>query len=245
MFNIDDIRIPYTKLETGKTKGIFKQSATLDAKGKVPEDWWEEKRDNMSPVGRIKKERTGFKTQKPLSLLYRIILASSNKGDVVLDPFCGCATTCVAAQKLGRKWIGIDIEEETGRLIKERLEDASGLFKDFDHWIGEECLPHRTDEELVDIEKPQTKREIRERLHKEQGGKCLACNPQREVALQDMHLDHIKPYSKGGANSYENYQLLCMACNTRKRERSMEYLLARNKKLAEEGIERIYRDIRK
>ena len=211
--------------------------------GKVPEDWWAD--GHLSNVSAWRKELVGYPTQKPLALLKRIIEASSNPGDTVLDPFCGCATTCVAAEKLGRKWIGIDIEEETGRLIRERLEDTSGLFKDFDHWAGEKYLPHRTDEELVDIKKPQTKREIRERLHKEQNGKCLACNPPRKIALQDMHIDHIKPYSKGGANSYENYQLLCMACNTRKRERSMEYLLARNKKLAEEGIERIYRDIRK
>ena len=55
------------------------------------------------------KERVGYPTQKPLKLLERIVLASSNEGDMVLDPFCGCATACVAAQKLGRQWVGIDI----------------------------------------------------------------------------------------------------------------------------------------
>ena len=54
-------------------------------------------------------ERTGYPTQKPLALYERIILASSNKGDIVLDPFAGCATTCVAAERLGRQWVGIDI----------------------------------------------------------------------------------------------------------------------------------------
>ena len=57
-------------------------------------------------------ERVGYPTQKPLKLLNRIIEASSNPGDMVLDPFCGCATACVAAENLGREWVGIDISPE-------------------------------------------------------------------------------------------------------------------------------------
>ena len=117
-FNWQDVRVPYQKLETGNTKGIFKQSATLDSKGKVVEDWWH----NITPVGRIAKERVGYPTQKPLALYKRMIQASSNPGDMVLDPFAGCATTCVAAEQLGRQWIGIDIREESGGVIRERLE---------------------------------------------------------------------------------------------------------------------------
>ena len=67
-------------------------------------------------------EYVHYPTQKPLALLERIIKASSNEGDVVLDPFCGCATTCVAAEKLGRHWIGIDISHKAYELVKERLE---------------------------------------------------------------------------------------------------------------------------
>ena len=67
------------------------------------------------------KERTGYPTQKPLALLHRIIKASSNEGDLVMDPFCGCATTCVAAQQLGRKWIGIDIEKQAVGILVERF----------------------------------------------------------------------------------------------------------------------------
>ena len=93
--------------------------------GKYPDDVWE------IPVIRGV-ERTGYPTQKPLALLKRIILASSNEDDVVMDPFCGCATTCVAAQQLGRKWIGIDLEKNVVNILVERLTDASGiLFKDF------------------------------------------------------------------------------------------------------------------
>ena len=70
------------------------------------------------------KERLGFPTQKPLALLERIISSSSNEGDVVLDPFCGCGTTIHAAQKLGRQWIGIDITHLAISVIEKRLKDA-------------------------------------------------------------------------------------------------------------------------
>lgn len=72
------------------------------------------------------KERLGYPTQKPEGLLERIIQASSKPGDVVLDPFCGCGTTIAAAQKLGRKWIGIDITHLAITLIKKRLRDTYG-----------------------------------------------------------------------------------------------------------------------
>ena len=66
-------------------------------------------------------ERTGYPTQKPLVLIHRIIEASSKEGDIVLDPFCGCATTCVASEQLGRKWIGIDVSIKAYELVKKRL----------------------------------------------------------------------------------------------------------------------------
>ena len=68
------------------------------------------------------KETTGYPTQKPLALLERIIKASSNEGDIILDPFCGCATTCIASEKLNRQWAGIDISVKAYELVKERLE---------------------------------------------------------------------------------------------------------------------------
>jgi hypothetical protein len=69
----------------------------------------------------------GYPTQKPEALLERIIQASSNEGDVVLDPFCGCGTATVAAQKLNRHWIGIDITHLAITLIKTRLKDSFKL----------------------------------------------------------------------------------------------------------------------
>ena len=66
-------------------------------------------------------ESTGYPTQKPLTLMLRIIAASSEEGDVVLDPFCGCATTCVASEMLKRKWIGVDVSVKAFELVKKRL----------------------------------------------------------------------------------------------------------------------------
>ena len=94
------------------------QLRELEEKGKLLEDWW----IDISPAGRIVKEVTGYPTQKPLALLDRIIKASSNKGDMVLDPFCGCATTCIASELQTRKWIGIDVSVEAYNLVKKRLE---------------------------------------------------------------------------------------------------------------------------
>jgi site-specific DNA-methyltransferase (adenine-specific) len=72
----------------------------------------------------VSKERLGYPTQKPLALLERIIAASSNEGDVVLDPFCGCGTAVHAAQKLGRQWIGIDVTHLAVGLIEKRMKEA-------------------------------------------------------------------------------------------------------------------------
>jgi DNA modification methylase len=77
------------------------------------------------------KEKLGYPTQKPVALLERIISASSNPGDVVLDPFCGCGTTVHAAQKLGRQWIGIDVTHLAISLIERRLRDAFGKDAEF------------------------------------------------------------------------------------------------------------------
>ncbi len=80
--------------------------------------------DDIPPINSRAQERLGYPTQKPVALLERIIAASSNEGDVVLDPFCGCGTAIHAAQKLGRRWIGIDVTHLAISLIEKRLKDA-------------------------------------------------------------------------------------------------------------------------
>jgi len=79
--------------------------------------------DDIPPINSQATERLGYPTQKPLALLERIVQASSNPGDIVLDPFCGCGTAIAAAQKLERKWIGIDITHLSIALQKYRLEE--------------------------------------------------------------------------------------------------------------------------
>lgn len=90
--------------------------------GRGLDDVW----TDVPPVNSQAQERLGYPTQKPEALLERIIAASSNEGDVVLDPFCGCGTTVAAAQKLGRHWIGIDITHLAVGLMKARLRDTFG-----------------------------------------------------------------------------------------------------------------------
>ena len=79
---------------------------------------------DIDRIGNTSSEKLGYQTQKPVALLERILSASSNENDVVLDPFCGCGTTVHAAQKLNRQWIGIDITHLAVALIERRLKDA-------------------------------------------------------------------------------------------------------------------------
>ena len=192
-----------------------------DDSGKYPvevyvRDVWD---NELKPIINVSKERTGYPTQKPLALLERIIKASSNEGDLVLDPFCGCATTCVKAQHLNRTWIGIDIEKQAAELLVQRLSDDAGFFKDFIHT---KQIPQRTD-----IEKVLPSQSVKERLYKTQAGKCNGCF--EEFNIFNLEVDHIIPKSKGGGDHYENYQLLCGNCNRVKGNRPMEYLRAKIK----------------
>ena len=101
-----------------KGEGMPRLKRYLEADQGVPiQDLW----IDISPINSQAAERLGYPTQKPVALLERIITASSNVGDVVLDPFCGCGTTIDAAQKLGRRWIGIDITFIAVDLIEKRL----------------------------------------------------------------------------------------------------------------------------
>ncbi len=90
--------------------------------GRRLQDVW----TDIPPIGAHARERLGYPTQKPEALLERILRASSNEGDVVLDPFCGCGTTVAVAERLHRRWIGIDITHLAITLIKNRLQDAFG-----------------------------------------------------------------------------------------------------------------------
>ena len=100
-----------------------------DSKGRTVTNLW----DDISQAS--EREAMGYPTQKPLALLERVIQASSNPGDLVLDPFCGCGTTIAAAQKLGRRWVGIDITHLAIALQKYRLRDSFGLVEKQDYQV--------------------------------------------------------------------------------------------------------------
>jgi site-specific DNA-methyltransferase (adenine-specific) len=108
-------RIVYSRTGVPRYKIYLDESS-----GRSVQDWW----DDVPAVHLTPSERLGYATQKPLALLERIISLSSNEGDVVLDPFCGCGTAVVAAEKLGRKWVGIDVTHLAITVMKERLRDA-------------------------------------------------------------------------------------------------------------------------
>jgi len=104
-----------------RSGGVPRFKRYLDEqKGKPIGDMW----DDIPPINSQAQERLGYPTQKPVALLERIISASSNRGDIVLDPFCGCGTTIHAAQKLNREWIGIDITHLAIALVERRLNEA-------------------------------------------------------------------------------------------------------------------------
>ncbi len=108
-------RIFYTRNGFPRIKRYLDES-----KGMPVQDVW----TDIEAVRSWHEERLGYPTQKPVALMKRILEASSNKGDIVLDPFCGCGTTLVAAQLLGRQWIGLDISPTAVRVMRERLRRA-------------------------------------------------------------------------------------------------------------------------
>lgn len=145
----------------GIVEGLDTQEAleALDAAGRI---FWPKKKDGMPMVKRyveesrgipaqdvigdiymnnVSSQRLGYPTQKPIALLERIVRASSNDGDIVFDPFCGCGTTIEAAQNQGRKWMGIDLSYEAIRIIRERMAKV-GLTekKDYEVWGDPESL---------------------------------------------------------------------------------------------------------
>jgi site-specific DNA-methyltransferase (adenine-specific) len=121
------------KLVYSKSGMPYEKRYLDESKGVAVQDWW----DDIQMLRGISDdgERLGYPTQKPLALLERIIKASSNEGDLVLDPFCGCGTAIAAAQKLNRKWIGIDITHLSISLMKFRLKDMFGLVEKKDYAV--------------------------------------------------------------------------------------------------------------
>ena len=199
--------------------GVRSQVST-DAQAQTPcPDWWE-----MSIINPNAKERRGYPTQKPLALLERIISTSSNEEDTVLDPFCGCATALIAAEKLNRKWVGVDLSDVAQTLVRLRIQEDLGLFGLRTTYRTD--IPHRTD-----LGKLPPYRTHKQTLYGQQEGRCFGCRALFDI--RNFTIDHIVPRSKAGTDHIDNLQLLCGACNSTKGTSSQEEFLAR---LTREGI---------
>ena len=190
--------------------------------------------DDIRAVQAQSKERTGYPTQKPLLLYERIIKASSNEGDTILDPFAGCATTLVAAEKLHRQWVGIDIWDNAREVVLKRLE-SEGLITDStdklhghlfpSDVITKDAPPIRTDNavtaspnlrtKVVMYEPPgqkMTRAAMYKYLVEQHGTKCQGCDRTFDDQRY-LQLDHNTPRADGGLNHISNRVLLCGPCN--------------------------------
>ncbi|MGI9298085.1 MAG: DNA methyltransferase [Gammaproteobacteria bacterium] len=175
------------------------------------------------------KESVGYPTQKPLQLLERIIKASSKPGDVVLDPFCGCGTACVAAAELERSFIGIDVSQTAADIMKKRMQEEKPHL--LDQW--EKCeITHVVNASRIFRKRPDVAREERivkddahrQMLYEKQEGKCAGCR--EEEKLKNLDNDRIIAGALGGFYTKDNVQLLCGRCNSKKRDRTMSELRA-------------------
>ena len=206
--------------------------------GKVPEDWWAD----IGGGGHIPAaERTGYPTQKPLALYERIIRASSSPGDMVLDPFCGCATTPVAAERLGRQWVGMDLWEGAfqvvqNRLAKENLVADTASGRDaaaFGGHLAFETITLRTEPFRrtdggdrtpgfdTPLLTPTCKREPAPRMRKSEliedlGPVCQGCARDYSFDPRVLEVHHREPRSDGGSDGIDNLTLLCPPCNRTK-----------------------------
>lgn len=218
-------------------------------------------------LGSTAKERTGYPTQKPLALYERIIKASSNENDIVLDPFCGCATTPIAAERLKRNWIGMDIWDGAYTQVMERMErDTILRFDDRSHVTLPQTYyiiepPRRTDDN--ELAAPSLKLKIRRatepweklthrqivkvlELAQRSNGNVICAGCGRELEREFMELDHITPRADGGENHIRNRILLCRPCNGRKGQYlTLRGLLRENKKanwMKDEGLAQLARE---
>lgn len=223
-FNDKAVRIDHDQKTIGNYKEGLLGSGHADTPlkpGKVPETWWlEQKGNGFSITAKQKGQYVGFPTQKPYALLERIIKASSNEGDVVLDPFCGCATACVVAETHGRQWAGIDLSEKAVELVSHRLHNHHGLFGQVIHRTD---IPKRRDT----LGFKHTYKEMKHVLFGRQEGYCNLCG--HDFPFNMFEIDHVIPKSKGGGDHIENRQLLCPPCNKLKGTGTMVAAIAKYK----------------
>ena len=214
--------------------------------GKPIDTVWDHDELIEHTMSQTSSERTGYPTQKPLAVYERIIQASSNEGDLVLDPFAGCATTAVAAERLNRQWVTIDLWKETKDLIVQRLEAEERMLA-VEHLTVTKTPPERTDEgevasrdlrPKIQLQPEKWKRlyyqEIFDYLETAQTNAtglvtCAGCG--RSLDLEFMEIDHVVPRKDGGENFITNRILLCVPCGEKKTSKyTLHGLQMKNKK---------------
>ena len=175
---------------------------------------------DIPPLQSSSLEKTGYRTQKPRILLERLIEASTDPAMWVLDPFCGCATTCVAAERLGRQWVGIDCEALAYQLVRSRLQKETGFGGD----NGLFPIHHLTEPLHYRRVQVTPYQQLRRRLYGEQEGLCNGCR--NHFRVQNLEVDHIMPKNQGGSEDDSNKQLLCGWCNRKKGVKSQTEFIA-------------------
>ena len=216
-------RIAFPKTKSGR---LARKRYLSESKGVPMGDIW----TDINMVNSSSKEDIGYPTQKPVALYERIINCASQPGDLVLDPFCGCATTLAAAERLGRQWVGVDLWVKGKEVLKDRLEketDETISFIDGEPTRtddGETSSPYLKPKAVrqKDTGPKMTHAEMKSKLVDEQGILCQGCGRafDHEAFLE---LDHNLPRKDGGSNSIENRTLLCRPCNGTK---SFRYTLS-------------------
>lgn len=238
MIDYDDQGILYKPTKTDGTpdfgKMIRKKVYLNEGRGiPIGNNW-----NDISPVSG--KEKTGWATQKPIKLLERIIKTSTNEGDIVFDPFCGCGTTIIAAIKLateetkdGKKkrynvdYVGCDIDDKLQGIMDNRFRDElPKLIATKDHWVKIEKRKKPERQENLDLApKNNETRNIlfQEAIRRQQRNitvtddsklQCPACK--RFNTIEYFEVDHIISKSRGGQHSWDNVHLLCTPCNRSK-----------------------------
>ena len=227
-FYPESIRMPRTEKSLLRARNPKGARISVTNTTKLPMDVWVD----IQALNPVAKERTGHPTQKPLALYERIVTASSNPGDIVLDPFCGCATTLVIAERRNRQWIGIDIWDKAHDIVVSRMKKEVGIFGKVNYTKE---LPVRSDDGTVSAPFLRTKVSVKEPtgprwtradmydyLLDQRGPICQGCDRTFDDSRY-LELDHNTPRSDGGLNHITNRILLCGPCNKLK---SNQYTLS-------------------
>ena len=190
-------------------------------------------------LNNMSEEYTGYATQKPLALLNRIVAASSNVGDMVFDPFCGCATACVSAAHLQRNFIGVDQNKLALEILQDRLADTTYGYETKipgEAKLEKPVRPKLNKKIFPDAMTPAQAKPILVARDVAAFGYtiCKGCLDKHDVTGKNLTVDHKVAKDVGGPDRLKNYQLFCTPCNSGKGNMPMEKFLA---KLAAKNVQ--------